>query len=129
MKHTVVELRYQDDNGNVMGYSLGYIDMKHLKERFSHYNIRRDNIINMFIDKQPVSKTRLDNLFHVLEHTSLPKREEEESMKNGKKPNRAHKEIIAAANLTVEKWLVVKNLPHKIEIVHKETGELKELAV
>jgi hypothetical protein len=129
VKHTIIRLHYQDDNGNVMGYSLGYIDMKHLKERFAHYNIRRDNIANMFIDGTMASDERLDNLFHVIENTSLPKREDGENMKNGKKPSRSHKEIIAAANLKVNEWLVVKNLPHKIEIVHKGTGELKELAV
>ncbi|OVE34818.1 hypothetical protein CCZ20_24515 [Priestia aryabhattai] len=128
MKHTVIELRYQDNNGNIMGYNLGYIDMKHLKERFAHYNIRRDNIINMFIEKEPVSETRLDNLFHILENTLLPKREEEEDMKNGKRPNRAQKEIIAAANLNPKEWYVVKNLPSKLHIV-SVNGELKELAV
>ena len=128
MKHTVIKLHYQDDNGNVMGYNLGYIDMKHLKERFAHYNIRRDNIINMFIEKEPVSETRLDNLFHILENTLLPKKEEEEDMKNGKRPNRAQKEIIAAASLNPKEWYVVKNLPSKLHIVNKD-GELKELAV
>ena len=128
MKHTIIRLHYQDDNGNLMGYSLGYIDMKHLKERFAHYNIRRDNIANMFIDGTMASDERLDNLFHVIENTSLPKREDEENMKNGKRPNRTQKEIIAAANLNPKEWYVVKNLPSKLHIVNAN-GELKELAV
>ncbi|MGR6342554.1 DUF6906 family protein [Priestia megaterium] len=129
MKHTVIRIHYENESGFVMGYSGAYIDMRHLKEIFTRYNIRRDNIANMFIDGYMASEKRLDNLFHIIEHTKLPVREEEDNMKNGKRPTKAHKEVMAAANLDPREWLVVKNLPHKLEVVSKETGEIKELAV
>jgi hypothetical protein len=129
VKHPVIRVFYEDHRGFVMGYSLGYINMQHLKERFTHYDIRRDNISHMLIDGQRASEKRLDNLFHILENTKLPTREEEDNMKNGKRPTKAHKEVMAAANLDPKEWLVVKNLPHKLEVVSKETGEIKELAV
>ena len=128
-KHIVIRVLYEDHRGFVMGYSGAYIDMPHLKEIFNRYNIRRDNIATMFIEKHMVTEKRLDNLFHILDNTKLPIRGEVENMKNGKRPTKAHKEVMAAANLDPQEWLVVKNLPHKLEVVSKETGEIKELAV
>lgn len=127
-KHTVIRLYYEDVNGNLMGYSGAFINMQHLKEIFTRYNIRRDNIAEVFLDKELISEKRKENMFHILDNTSLPKRRED-NMKNGKRPTKAHKEIMAAANLNPQEWLVVKNLPHKIEVVSRDTGEIKELAV
>lgn len=49
-------------------------------------------------------------------------------MKNGKRPSKAQKIRISEEGLNPGEWLVVKNLPHKLEIVNRN-GELKELAV
>ncbi|WP_412761269.1 DUF6906 family protein [Parageobacillus thermoglucosidasius] len=43
-------------------------------------------------------------------------------MKNGKKPTKRQKEIIKQARLNPDNWLVVKNLPDELHIVHRETG-------
>jgi len=128
MKHTVIKLHYQDDEGRVMGYNGAFMDMKHLKEIFTRYNIREDNIAHVFLDGSMISKQRLKNMFHILDNTTLPRREEE-NMKNGKKPSRTQKEIMVAEKLNPAEWLVVKNLPSKLQVVNRSTGELKELAV
>ncbi|MDE8676423.1 DUF6906 family protein [Priestia aryabhattai] len=49
-------------------------------------------------------------------------------MKNGKRPSKAQKVRMSEEGLNPSEWLVVKNLPHKLEIVNRR-GELKELAV
>lgn len=46
-------------------------------------------------------------------------------MKQGKKPTRKQKLIIAAARLNPDNWLVTKNLPGKLHLEHRETGRAR----
>lgn len=46
-------------------------------------------------------------------------------MKNGKRPTLVQKMLMRKANLKEYEWLVVKNLPGELHIVHRETKELK----
>lgn len=49
-------------------------------------------------------------------------------MKNGKKPSREQKLLIGKYRLNVENWLVVKNLPSELLIVHRHTNNLRTLS-
>ncbi|UOQ85670.1 DUF6906 family protein [Gracilibacillus salinarum] len=46
-------------------------------------------------------------------------------MKHGRRPTRKHKEVLVAENLNPKNWLIVKNLDDRLEVVHKETGNIK----
>jgi hypothetical protein len=43
-------------------------------------------------------------------------------MKNDKRPNRSQKEAIKFSGLNPENWLITKNLPGEMHVVHRETG-------
>ncbi|WP_438800611.1 DUF6906 family protein [Acinetobacter baumannii] len=43
-------------------------------------------------------------------------------MKSGKRPTRKQKLAIQAARLNPANWLVTKNLPDTLHLVHRETG-------
>ncbi|WP_412096061.1 DUF6906 family protein [Bacillus vallismortis] len=49
-------------------------------------------------------------------------------MKHGKRPTRAQREIIKANGLTVENWLVSKDLrqEHRLILVHRNTGRFRK---
>ncbi|MBC2030621.1 hypothetical protein HB838_14325 [Listeria seeligeri] len=49
-------------------------------------------------------------------------------MKKGKKLTRNQAEMIKATGFDPEKWLVVKNLHDRMEIVHRETGNIRVIA-
>jgi hypothetical protein len=42
-------------------------------------------------------------------------------MKKGKRPNRSQKEVIRPSGLNPENWLITKNLPGEMHVVHRET--------
>ncbi|MGA4718837.1 DUF6906 family protein [Fictibacillus nanhaiensis] len=46
-------------------------------------------------------------------------------MKNGKRPNRSQKDIIKFNGLNPDNWLITKNLPEEMHLVHRETGSKK----
>ncbi|WP_197081228.1 DUF6906 family protein [Gordoniibacillus kamchatkensis] len=46
-------------------------------------------------------------------------------MKNGKRPTKAQKIIMIAAQLDPDDWLVVKNLSGEMHIVHRQTEQKK----
>ncbi|WLR53356.1 hypothetical protein LC040_12335 [Bacillus tianshenii] len=48
--------------------------------------------------------------------------EEGEQLKQGKKPTRRQKELIANAGYNFNNWLVVKSLPNELQVVHRSTG-------
>lgn len=48
-------------------------------------------------------------------------------MKHGKRPTKKHKLILVKHGLHPNKWLVVKNLEDRLEVVSKETGNLKTI--
>ncbi|MDQ0269973.1 DUF6906 family protein [Cytobacillus purgationiresistens] len=48
-------------------------------------------------------------------------------MKNGKNPTVKQKKIIQSSGLNRENWLVVKNLPEKLVIVHRNTNQTKSI--
>lgn len=50
-------------------------------------------------------------------------------MKNGKRPSKLQKQAMTAAGLKHDEWLVVKNLPSKLHLVHRVKGEIKEITV
>lgn len=48
-------------------------------------------------------------------------------MKRGKRPTRQQKLILKKHGKDPDQWLVIKNLPEKLEIVHLENSCLVEL--
>lgn len=46
-------------------------------------------------------------------------------MKQGKRLTRKQREILINQNVNYQNWLVTKNLPDRLELVHKETGTSK----
>lgn len=46
-------------------------------------------------------------------------------MKSGKRPTRRQMAAIKWCGLNPDNWLVVKNLPDELHIVHRETGRLR----
>ncbi|WP_205439668.1 DUF6906 family protein [Peribacillus alkalitolerans] len=49
-------------------------------------------------------------------------------MKNGKRPTRNQKKKFIEAGLNPNNWLIVKNLPEILIVVHRETGTTKEIS-
>lgn len=50
-------------------------------------------------------------------------------MKNGKKPTRREKLLIAAAGSNPNDWLVTKRLPHTLHLQHRYTTTIKVIPV
>lgn len=50
-------------------------------------------------------------------------------MKNGKRPTLNQKILIREAGLNPRNWLIVKNLPDRVHIVHRETGNERVIQV
>ena len=48
-------------------------------------------------------------------------------MKNGKKPTLAQKKLMTAWHLNYENWLVVKDTPTEMVIVHRATNRIKAI--
>ncbi|MCT8138616.1 hypothetical protein H1D32_13215 [Anaerobacillus sp. CMMVII] len=48
-------------------------------------------------------------------------------MKSGKKPTKRQKIAIKEARLNPDNWLIVKNLPDCLHIVHRESGTIKRI--
>ena len=46
-------------------------------------------------------------------------------MKNGKRPTVAQKKILKNMGLIPENWLIVKNEPDRMTVVHRHNGELR----
>ena len=46
-------------------------------------------------------------------------------MKSGKRPTRKQKIAISGAGLNIENWLIEKNLPGKLHLVHRHTNSKK----
>lgn len=45
-------------------------------------------------------------------------------MKHGKNPNVRQKKLMTQRGFDYEQWLVVKDTPGEIEIVHRNTGQI-----
>ncbi|MHB8157400.1 MAG: DUF6906 family protein [Desulfocucumaceae bacterium] len=50
-------------------------------------------------------------------------------MKNGKRPTRRQKNLIADARLNPDNWLVAKNLPDCLHLEHRFSGRRRVLKV
>ena len=48
-------------------------------------------------------------------------------MKNGKKPTRAQKIFLKSRRLNYENWLIVKDTPEAMIIVHRHSGKTREI--
>ena len=48
-------------------------------------------------------------------------------MKNGKRPKVRQKKLMTQNSLDCDKWLVVKDTPTEMVIVHRDTSELKTI--
>lgn len=48
-------------------------------------------------------------------------------MKHGKKPTAKQKVLIIEARLNYREWLVTKDTPGMMEIVHRESGTIKKI--
>lgn len=48
-------------------------------------------------------------------------------MKHGKRLTRKQKELIQDLGLNPNNWLLVKNLPDKLVLVHREKGTISEI--
>lgn len=47
-------------------------------------------------------------------------------MKHAKKPTRKQKILIRACRLNPDNWLIVKDLPSELHIIHRHTGNYKK---
>lgn len=50
-------------------------------------------------------------------------------MRQGKRPTRRQKEIIKAKRLNLENWLVVEQTKERLLLVHRHTGQTKEIVL
>ena len=48
-------------------------------------------------------------------------------MKNGKRPTVAQKKYLKAQGLNPENWLIVKNEPSQLVIVHRHSGQRRTI--
>lgn len=48
-------------------------------------------------------------------------------MKHGKKPTARQKQLMTDKDLDCREWLVTKDTPDTMEIVHRESGTIKEI--
>lgn len=48
-------------------------------------------------------------------------------MKHGKKLTRAQKQFLTSMKLNVENWLVVKDTPEAMTIVHRQSNKTREI--
>lgn len=48
-------------------------------------------------------------------------------MKNGKKPNVRQAKLLQSVGLDHRAWLICKDTPSEVEIVHRESGEVRTL--
>ncbi|KMT62674.1 hypothetical protein X559_0957 [Paenilisteria newyorkensis] len=49
-------------------------------------------------------------------------------MKNGKRPTKRECELMEIHELKPADWLIFKNLHNELHIVHRETGERREIS-
>lgn len=56
-------------------------------------------------------------------------REDDEQVKQGKKPTNKQRDIIKNAGLKPENWLVVKNLQHELHIVNRSSNKQRIIFV
>lgn len=50
-------------------------------------------------------------------------------MKHGRRPTVRQKKIMKSVGLNHDNWLVVKNFPEELVIVHRDTGRQKTIPV
>ena len=48
-------------------------------------------------------------------------------MKHGKKPTVAQKKILKGKGLNPDNWLIIKNLPDKMEIIHRQSMKTRTI--
>lgn len=48
-------------------------------------------------------------------------------MKSGRRPTKKQKMMLAQFGFNPENWLIVKNLPYELHVVHRETGKQKSI--
>lgn len=48
-------------------------------------------------------------------------------MKHGKNPTVKQKKMLTALKLNAENWLIVKNTPQELCVVHKISGEIRKI--
>lgn len=48
-------------------------------------------------------------------------------MKNGKKPTREERKILSKYKLDTYVWLVQKNTPTFLQVINRDTGEVRQL--
>ena len=46
-------------------------------------------------------------------------------MKHGKKPSLAQKELLKRMGLNPDNWLVIKNMPDSLEIIHRHSSRTR----
>ena len=46
-------------------------------------------------------------------------------MKHGKKPTLAQKQLLRCLGLNPDNWLVLKNFPDKLEIIHRHSNKTR----
>lgn len=50
-------------------------------------------------------------------------------MKQGKRPTRREKQLIADAGWKPDNWLVTKRLPRSLHLTHRQTGTIKVIPI
>lgn len=114
--------RYYADEVREVGHTCSVSGARDIIEIFDLLQLSSDKIIEFYVDQRPLTKQEIHELFEWVDRQRSKYEEEVKEMKNGKKPTKRQKEIIKQARLNPDNWLVVKNLPDELHIVHRETG-------
>ncbi|MED4914341.1 translation machinery-associated protein 16 [Parageobacillus thermoglucosidasius] len=114
--------RYYADEVREVGHTCSVSGARDIIEIFDWLQLSSDKIIEFYVDQRPLTKQEIHELFDWVDRQRPKYEEEVKEMKNGKKPTKRQKEIIKQARLNPDNWLVVKNLPDELHIVHRETG-------
>lgn len=114
--------RYYSNDMHEVGHTCSVTGIRDIVELFDWLELKPEKIIEFQVNREPLSKKQIQEVFEWVEQ-HRPQIEEEQNMKNGKKPTKKQKEAIKTAKLNPDNWLVVKNLPNELHIVHRTSGK------
>lgn len=112
------------------GNPIGYTGCVHSRTDFISLLIRlevdKSDLTYLEFGEVEQSQDIVNALFENVQKT----REKEGSeLKQGKKPTNKQRELIKAAGLKADNWLVSKNLQHELHIVNRQSGNAKVIHV
>jgi|GEM_PF-1054555 len=114
-------IKYYADGMREVGHTCSVSSIRDIIENFDFLELRPEKVSQFEIDRQPLSSEEIYQLFGWVDQNRPV--EEEEIVKNGKRPTKKQKQAMVVAKLNPDDWLVVKNLAAELHIVHRSNGE------